>query len=192
MRSQVNWALLGLVIERPSYGYELATRFERIYGDLLHVSGGSHIYKALNALVTNRLISGSPVAKQVSIGTDRQPKVHYRETNLGRESYRAHLAEQMRQLRRHSQLLVRELAVLANRPQMALEAVDMIEEACLEEAIRAPIAPPPAGPHVDRQTGLLDRLAAEESRLAMEAKLPWVEYTRHEFKALAQRRPSHG
>jgi DNA-binding PadR family transcriptional regulator len=29
MRSLVNWALLGLVIERPSYAYELARRFER-------------------------------------------------------------------------------------------------------------------------------------------------------------------
>jgi DNA-binding PadR family transcriptional regulator len=189
MRSQVNWALLGLVIERPSYGYELAARFERVYGDLLHVSGESHIYKALNALVANSLASGSPVDNPVSVGTDRQPKVHYHVTDLGKASYRAYLAEQMRKTRRHSQLLVRELAVLANRPQMALEAVDVIEEACLEEAVRAPIAPPPAGPRADRRSGLLDRLAAEESRLAMDAKLPWIEYARREFKALTQRRP---
>ena len=31
MQSPVNWALLGLVIERPSYAYELAQRFERTY-----------------------------------------------------------------------------------------------------------------------------------------------------------------
>jgi len=31
MHSQVNWSLLGLVIKRPSYAYELAKRFERTY-----------------------------------------------------------------------------------------------------------------------------------------------------------------
>lgn len=35
MRSPLNWALLGLVIQRPSYGYELVQRFERIYEDAL-------------------------------------------------------------------------------------------------------------------------------------------------------------
>ena len=35
MRSPVNWALLGLIIERPSYAYNLAQRFERRYGDTL-------------------------------------------------------------------------------------------------------------------------------------------------------------
>ena len=35
MQSPVNWALLGLVIERPSYAYELAKRFERTYGSVL-------------------------------------------------------------------------------------------------------------------------------------------------------------
>jgi hypothetical protein len=29
MRSPINWGLLGLLIQRPSYGYELVQRFER-------------------------------------------------------------------------------------------------------------------------------------------------------------------
>ena len=35
MHSPVNWALLGLIIERPSYAYALAQRFERTYGSPL-------------------------------------------------------------------------------------------------------------------------------------------------------------
>src|ERR1700731_3478506 len=50
MQSHVNWALLGLVIERPSYAYELAQRFERTYDGSLALSSVSHVYTALRAL----------------------------------------------------------------------------------------------------------------------------------------------
>ena len=51
MRSPVNWAVLGLTIERPSYGYEILQRFERNYGELLKLSSPSQIYKALDSLM---------------------------------------------------------------------------------------------------------------------------------------------
>lgn len=185
MRSPIYWALLGLVIERPSYGYELSARFERVYGDVLPISGDSQIYTALNVLERRSLIGGTLLASRVSGGTDRQPKRHYRATDLGREGYRARLVEQMREARRYSQRLVRELAVFANKPRMALEVIDGIEEVCLQEAMRAPI---PSSPSLRSGAGsgsaLVDRLAAEESRLAMEATLPWIEYARATFKAL--------
>ena len=184
MRSQVYWALLGLVIERPSYGYELIARFERVYGDILSISGDSQIYNALNVLEGRSLIGGTLLASP--IGTDRQPKRHYRATGVGRESYRAQLVEQMREARRQSQRLARQLAVFARRPQMALDVIDGIEEVCLEEAIRAPIPSPSLRSAAGSGSALVDRLAAEESRLAMEATLPWIEYARATFKALAE------
>jgi DNA-binding PadR family transcriptional regulator len=55
MRSAVNWAVLGLVIERPSYGYELFQRLERRYGGVLDPPI-SQIYAALNALERASLI----------------------------------------------------------------------------------------------------------------------------------------
>jgi DNA-binding PadR family transcriptional regulator len=186
MRSQVNHAVLGLVIARPSYGYELGLRFERLYGDVLPVSGESHIYKALNALQSNSMIIGSPGRSPASPGTDRQPKVHYSSTDTGREWHRAQLVEQMRDARRRSQLLVRQLAVYASEPQMALDVIDRIEEACLDAAVGAPMAPKSVGSGVGGDSGLVALLASEESRLAMEAKLPWIEYARRAFKMLAE------
>ena len=56
MRSLVNWALLGLVIDRPSYAYELARRFEREYKDALSLSSVSHVYTALGTLKDRALI----------------------------------------------------------------------------------------------------------------------------------------
>lgn len=185
MRSPIYWALLGLVIERPSYGYELIARFERVYGDVLPISGDSQVYNALTALEDRSLIGGALLVSGVSSGTDRQPKRHYRATDLGREGYQAQLVEQMREARRHSQRLARQLAVFARKPQMALEIIDGIEEVCLEEAIRAPIPSPSLRSVGGPGSALVDRLAAEESRLAMEATLPWIEFARATFRALA-------
>jgi DNA-binding PadR family transcriptional regulator len=190
MRSPVNWALLGLVIERPSYGYELARRFERVYGDVQHVSGDSHIYKALDALEDRSLIADISEAGRGAGGTDRQLKLHYRATAAGEHGYREHLIQQMRDDRRRSQLLVRELAVLRTDPRAALEILERVEEACVEEAVRASAAPGSFGSPGVGGSDLTGRLAAEESRLSMEAKLPWFRYARREFKALAEGRGS--
>src|ERR1700731_241869 len=56
MQSLVNWALLGLVIERPSYAYELAQRFERTYEGVLSLSSISHVYTALGTLRDRSLV----------------------------------------------------------------------------------------------------------------------------------------
>lgn len=87
MRSTVDVAVLGLVLERPSYGYELSKRFEQRFGALLSVSR-SHIYSALNSLLRDRLIEPLP-----HDGSLRQPKVHYRATADGVAAFRTWLAE---------------------------------------------------------------------------------------------------
>jgi DNA-binding PadR family transcriptional regulator len=186
MGSPVSWALLGLVIERPSYGYELARRFERVYGDVQHVSGDAHIYRALDTLEKRLLIEEMSEGRRGARGTDRQRKVHYGATAAGEQGYREHLVQQMHDDCRGSQLLIRELGVLRSDPQAVLEILERVEEACVEEAVRASAVPLSAAAGSD----LTGRLAAEESRLSMEAKLPWFRYARREFKALAEGRGS--
>src|ERR1022692_333686 len=82
MQSPVNWALLGLVIERPSYAYELAQRFERTYQAALTLSSISHVYTALAALRSRSLIEELPGTR-----AGRQPKPHYRATAKGLQDY---------------------------------------------------------------------------------------------------------
>ncbi len=55
LRSQVVCAVLGLVIEKPSHGYEIGQRFERRFGGFLSV-GRSSIYAALASLMEAALI----------------------------------------------------------------------------------------------------------------------------------------
>jgi DNA-binding PadR family transcriptional regulator len=175
MRSPVSWALLGLVIERPSYGYELLRRFERTYGDTLELSSPSQIYVALDTLARKGLIEELPADGTPPEG-ERQPKPHYRATAEGHDGYQEWLLAQMRSERRRSQLFARQLATL--KPQKALAVIERYERACLQEAQEMVSA-------TGDEPSVAARLAREEERLAISARLAWVEYARREFAGLA-------
>ncbi|HSZ12625.1 MAG TPA: helix-turn-helix transcriptional regulator [Solirubrobacteraceae bacterium] len=182
MQSQVNWALLGLVIERPSYAYELAQRFDRTYAGVLTLSSVSHAYTALAALRERELIEELPGTRQ-----GRQPKPHYRATAKGLDGYGQWLVAQLDEDLRRQRLFILSLATFTRDPQTALELLARYEQACLEEARGTPIAPRTAqhtGVCAGGAPELAARLAAEESRLAVGAKLAWVEYARRELMAL--------
>ncbi len=175
MTSPVNWALLGLLLERAGYGYQLVKRFEEAYDDVLVLRSESHVYTALNELNRRGLIEEIADAAAARTGTHRQPKVRYQATARGATAYRERMLEQAGADRRQSQLFVRQLAAMEHEPEVALEILERYEQACLAEARQRP-------PSSER---LLDRLLAVERRLAMESRLPWVEYAHGEFSALA-------
>jgi DNA-binding PadR family transcriptional regulator len=179
MQSSVNWALLGLVIERPSYAYELARRFERTYGAVLSLSSVSHIYTALAALKGRELIEELPGSRE-----GRQPKPRYRATAKGVEDFRRWLVGHVDEDSRRHQLFVLQLSTLTRDPQAALEILDGYEQACLAESRDTPITPRD-GAEREGAPELAARLAGEERRLALGAKLAWVQYARREFSARA-------
>lgn len=190
MRSPINWALLGLVIQRPSYGYELVQRFERTYGDALELSSASQIYTALDTLARRSLIESVPSEEQHG----RQPKPHYRATDEGTRSYEQWLVHQLRQERRRSRMFAQQLAMLP--PEAALRVLDRCEQACLAQAsaVAAPAAanggPVRTGSRQapgGRASGLTARLIAEEGRLVFDAKLAWIDYARRELRLILER-----
>lgn len=185
MRSPLNWALLGLVIQRPSYGYELVRRFERAYEDTLELSSPSQIYTALDALRRRALIEQLP--GEEAPGAVRQPKPHYRATAAGVHGYQEWLVAHIDDERRRSRLFACQLAALA--PAAALAVIEHCEQACLREASGTPIAGTGAGeasPHDASE--LAERLVCEKDRLEMGVWLQWIEYARRELGALSGRR----
>lgn len=179
MRSPVNWALLGLVISRPSYGLELARRFERSYGRVLPMSGESHIYSALNRLEDRGLIELVP-------GTEigRQPKPRYQATSLGVDSYENWLVEQIDAQQQQHELWVRQLAVFAHDPQAALRVIDRFERQYLKKAgqIGGPAPQIPTSPRAE----VIDVLVAEQHRISIGSMLSWLRTARGRFEALAK------
>jgi DNA-binding PadR family transcriptional regulator len=186
MRSPVYWSLLGLVIKRPGYGYQLAKRFEREYGDDLPLSSDSHIYTALNELRRRGLVEAIPGTEVVESEGERQPKPEYRATVEGLQAYRDWLRGQVREDRRQARLFLRQLAVLAHDPAGGLEVIACLEQASLEEAGHAS-AVSTRGTRSDEVSGLFDRMVSEESRLVSQVKLLFAEYARGEFEALPSR-----
>jgi DNA-binding PadR family transcriptional regulator len=180
MQSQVNWALLGLVIERPSYAYELARRFERTYEGVLALSSVSHVYTALAVLRERELIEELPGTR-----VGRQPKPHYQATANGLADYGQWLVGQVDEDLRRQRLFVLALARFIRDPHAALEILAGYEQACLTEAQNTPV-PGHDGACAASAPELAERLAAEESRLAIGAKLTWVEYVRRELNALIE------
>jgi DNA-binding PadR family transcriptional regulator len=187
IRSPVSWAVLGLLIERPGYGYELVKRFEREYAELLPIKSDWHIYRALDDLRTKGLIEEVPEKDGENAGMGRQPKPHYRTTSEGVTRYADWLVAHFGGPRRQSRLFVRQLAVLADIPDVALAVIDRYEQTCLgERDARLPGRRDGAASVNDAR--LAATLGAEESRLFLASILPWLHYARGEFEALAATR----
>jgi DNA-binding PadR family transcriptional regulator len=182
MTSPVNWALLGLVISRASYGFELAQRFERTYGGVLPLSAESHVYQALSRLEKRGLVEIVPGAE---IG--RQPKPHYRATPLGVRSYEDWLVEQVDAESRRQELWVRQLAVFANDPRTALHVIERVERRYQERAGQLGASRGPVGARGD-QGEVVEGLVAQQHRLALGAMFSWLRHAHDRFEALADER----
>jgi DNA-binding PadR family transcriptional regulator len=183
MHSSVNWALLGLIIERPSYAYELARRFERTYDGAIALSSVSHVYTALANLRERGLVE-----EVSSGGPEPRSKRHYRASELGQAEHARWLVGGVAEERRRQRVLSVQLGALARDPARALAVLDDYEQACLAE-----IAAAPAGGAEEQGAGvtrLVARLAGEETRLSVAAKLKWAQYARAQLVSLIA--PSEG
>jgi DNA-binding PadR family transcriptional regulator len=185
MRSAVNWAVLGLVIERSSYGFELWKRYERLYGNVAPIASQSNIYAALNALKDKGLIEEQGETLKGPDGASRQPKPHYRATKEGLVAYEGWVIAQAREYSLRSRQFARQLGAFARQPQTALAILERYEQACLDDKdARIPITvefPSRVVP------GLGDRLASAYGRRVKAATLGWIEDARREFAALASK-----
>jgi DNA-binding PadR family transcriptional regulator len=181
MRSPINWALLGLLIRRSSYGYELLQRFERAYPGTIELSSRSQVYTALDSLTRRGLIEQAP-AEQSASDAARQQKVRYRPTVAGVRAYEQWLIEQVSENGQQSRVLAQHVAAL--EPEYALGVLERCADACLDATGEER---PSKGQGGEQLEGLAERLAGEDRRLRAAAVLNWIEYARCELRAAARR-----
>ena len=134
MRSPVKWALLGLVIERPSHAYELAQRLERRYGPTLPLSDTRHAYRAIKDLANRSLIERIPDAHESADSEPSEPspsepsgpsKPSYPRDRQGDRGVpgvadRLYLGEE----RQQRQLFILALSALTRQPEQMIEVVE--------------------------------------------------------------------
>jgi DNA-binding PadR family transcriptional regulator len=190
LRSPVNYAVLGLVIEKPSYGYELLQRLRARYGELLEVSSPSHVYVALDRLQREQLIvhhDPSVAEAPADPGAPaRQPKVTYRATAEGAVVYRQWLAERLRDDEERVELLGRLVSVGARNLDALGDLLDRYELECVSASQKMPLSDRSGGA-AEHEREFVRRLVAEERRFVLEAQLRWIDYARAELRERAAR-----
>lgn len=174
--SPVLAAVLALVIERPSYGYELSQRFDERFGELYPVSR-SRIYQVLDQLLRNGLIEQLPF-EDIERQSLRQPRPHYRATPEGARLHREWMAAAIQADPRREELLRRLLATSVRDARAMLQIVDIYERACLDDMACGTLDP--SGVHEPK---LRDLLIAEEQRLAHETRLKFIAFARRHINA---------
>lgn len=167
--------MLGLVLDRPSYGYELVSRFDRAFGEQpweWRVTPQA-IYGALNDLEADALIE--PVQQEgvrPIESSQRRSRQHYRVTATGARAMREWLAQPMMSNPSREELLIRlhfgETDDQALGDMLRLHAVE-----CLEELERIGAAP---------DSTRAQRLVKEDRRLAVQARLSWIDFARAELR----------
>jgi DNA-binding PadR family transcriptional regulator len=178
MTSPVNWALLGLIIERESYAYALAQRFQRVYRNVISLSSTSHVYTALGVLQERSFVEQVPGTRP-----GRQPKPSYRATALGVQSYGEWLVSYVHEDRRRQVMFVLGLSALAGSPAAVRDILDRYEQAWLEHDGTTGIFAIDGvadGPGVE----LVERILFEENELTAAAKRSWVRHARTALEGL--------
>lgn len=173
MRSAVQAAVLGLVIERPSYGGEIGSRFEERYFGLL-ASRRQHVYEALEALSVQGLIE--PVRVEPEHGAARDG---YRATAKGARAYRRWLrAPIVVSPDTRRQVLIRMACVRPEDVETVEYLLDRYEMAALEAARRRPV----------RSGNPVDRALDEERRVVVGAMMDWIAWVRDDLRVVASSR----
>jgi DNA-binding PadR family transcriptional regulator len=183
LKSQVVFAVLGLVIQKPSYGYELWQRFESRFGGFLRMSS-SAIYPVLSSLATAGLIEEMVGAEAIGVKQGAKPGPSYRATERGTRAYRKRVAERLRGDPGRTEMLGQLVLAGIDGIVAALELLDRYEEQCLLELQE--MSPPSASwQSANAVSGLVERLVVEERRRMIDAQLKWVDYARAELRAFA-------
>jgi DNA-binding PadR family transcriptional regulator len=191
VKAGTKYAVLGLLREQPSYGYELLVRFRRTFDAAQWGISPQGLYASLDRLERDGLIA--PVAAR-DRDARRQPRTPYRVTPSGAAELRDFLDTPMGAEPSRAELLVRLQCAGMDETDGLLRLLDGHERACLDELGR--VGRTPDASAVADGT-LLERLASEERRLGIQARLLWIGYARrllrdgtHEPRR--RRRPKRG
>lgn len=181
LRSQIACAVLGLVIEKPSHGYEIAQRFEVRFGAFLG-AGRSMIYATLASLLSAGLVEKMPGRSTTGVTRGAKAGAPYRATPRGARAFRASLAERIRRDPQRVDMLGRMTLAGVHSVDAALDFLNRYEQECMQEArqMERPHGGETSGSPV---SGLIGRLLIEERRRMIDAQLGWITYARAALRA---------
>ena len=182
MKAGTKYAVLGLLLERPSYGYEVLVRFRRAFDAGQWAISPQGLYASLDRLERDGLIE--PLAAAAGDGSRRQPKTPYRVTAHGARALRQFLETPMGPDPSRAEFLVRLQCAASKDADTLLRMLDGYEHACLDELSRLATDAPPDGEAAPAGT-LVELLALEDRRLGLQARLTWIDFARQQLVRVA-------
>ncbi|MGB2710237.1 MAG: PadR family transcriptional regulator [Conexibacter sp.] len=172
--------MLGLLLERPSYGYEVLVRFRRAFDAGQWAISPQGLYASLDRLERDGLIE--PIPDHAADASRRQPKTPYRVTADGVRTLRRFLDTPMSADPSRAEFLVRLQCAASRDADALLRMLDGYEHACLDEL--GQIATD-RRTESDQHVRLVERLALEDRRLGLQARLAWIDFARQQLRNLA-------
>jgi DNA-binding PadR family transcriptional regulator len=183
LRSQVSCAVLGLVIEKPSHGYEIARRFETRFGGFLSAQR-SAVYSALKGLSSAGLIEKMPGQSSTGVRRGAKAGASYRATARGARAYRRLLAERVQNDPYRAEMLGRMILAGVHSVDAALDFLEHFEQGCIQQAKQLALPAATEASVVGGVSGLVERLLTEERRGVIDSDLAWITRARAELRAL--------
>jgi DNA-binding PadR family transcriptional regulator len=184
LRAGTKYAVLSLLLERPSYGYEVLLRFRRAFDAGQWAITPQGLYASLDRLEREGLIE--PVDERARGTRRRQPRTPYRVTTSGAEALRRFLETPMGPDPSRAEFLVRLQSAASRDTETLLAMLDIYEHACLEELGRLAAMPnPPRSSEAPQLGTLVERLALEDRRLTLQARLSWIDFARQQIRSAA-------
>lgn len=186
MQVSAKHALLGLLIERPAYPYQLADRLKRRLGPAWKVNSGQ-LYQTVKALEKEGLIERVEALPERSERSERHVFEITEQGVLEFERFFCQGPDGVRLSRRP--LLVKITFAGPRKLQKALEKIDAYERDCakqLAQTARLRDELPAEGPLV-RADHLLLRLNLSADVSQLEGELRWARHAREMLSWLASR-----
>lgn len=175
LRPSAKLAVLGLVLQRPGWGYDLVARFDRAFAEQpwpWRVTPQA-IYAALSDLEAAELIERIAAQQPRRASAQRSARQHYRGTASGARAMREWLTSPMPTMPSQAELLIRlhfgDGDDASLRQMLRLHAAE-----CLHELERI---------GATRTSTRSERLVKEERRLAVQARLTWIDFALAELRA---------
>jgi DNA-binding PadR family transcriptional regulator len=168
------FAVLGLLVERRGYGYELVQRLEERAGAALRVRQGA-VYRALRDLERDKLARSAPHERDVAVESERaNPRIMFEATDEGISVFQEWLTAPVKSDPFRHELA---LKIALSRPDDAPALLEVIEEyeiACLER-LESESEPADAAPAAAESGWLTAAALTRELELRLlNAELEWV------------------
>jgi DNA-binding PadR family transcriptional regulator len=186
-RSPVAWLVLGLLIERPSHGYELSQRYEERFASFAAMSV-PRVYAALDRLRDNGMIEAVALDTAGPVPKQHLMRRSYRVTPPGVNAYRAWVAERMREDPQRPQLLARIASAGSLGLDGVLDVIDRYERACLEELQALPTDTRELEDGDFDAEQLARFLISDQQRRELNARREWAVHARGLVQAQIRRR----